>query len=96
MKLIPKLISAVAFAMFALTSQATIITGDTVNVTHYFPDSSSGADMGNQVVPTANFNYYGIYDVMVSDAYLTLNAYCGQGCTWSTASFNASRYTQLP
>ncbi len=81
----------IALAAVALTSQATIITGDTVNVTHYFPNASSvDANLGNQVVPTANFNYGGINDVVVGTDYMTLNAYCGEGCSWAPASFNGA------
>lgn len=88
MKLISKLISAVALAVVALTSQSTILTGDTVNVTHFYPDFSSSTDLGDQVVPTGSFNYYDIYDVTVSDAYMTLNAFCGSSCSWDSAFFN--------
>lgn len=90
------LFATMLFASFAPQTQAADITGDTVNVTHFFPDSSSvNLDMGNQVVPTGSFNYYGIYDVVVSGTFMTVDVHCGTGCSWSDASFNGMVLTNL-
>lgn len=90
MKLVSKLIAAVALTVVALTSQATIVIGDTVNVTHYYPDLSSSTDLGDQVVPTGSFKYFDLYEVTVSDTYMTLNAFCGASCSFDTADFNGA------
>jgi len=90
MKLASKLIAAVALTVVALTSQATIVTGDTVNVTHYYPDLSSSTDLGDQVVPTGIFDYYGLYEVTVSETYMRLisGTVCDSPCSVDTGDFN--------
>ena len=85
----------VSLLAVASSVQATIVD-HAVNVSHYFPDASSvDSDMGTQVVPTGTFNYFGIYDVVVNSTSLTLNAFCGQGCTWTPTAFNGSVITDL-
>lgn len=84
--------------LLALTgpAQAVSITGDTVNLTHYFPDSLSvNLNLGNQVVPTSSFNYFGIYDVTVNSTFLTLDVHCGTGCFWTDSVFNGPVLTDL-
>jgi hypothetical protein len=89
-------LSLVFWVAMAGQVQAATITGHTVNATHYFPNSSSvHFDMGNQVVPTTNFNYSGLYNLIVYGDYLTLDVFCGEGCTWTTASFNGPVITDL-
>ena len=86
----------VAATLFGLSGLASAsIVGDTVNVTHYFPDvNSTNADMGSQVVPTANFNYFGYYDVVVGGDYLTYTSGM-TGYQWTDSTFNGPVLTDL-
>ena len=77
-------------------ANAGVLTGDLVNVTHYYPDLSTvNSDLGSQVVPTGTFNYVGIYDLVVNDDTITLNVFCGSLCSWATAIFNGPVITDL-
>ena len=86
----------VAATLFGLSGVASAsIVGDTVNVTHYFPDlNSTNADMGSQVVPTANFSYFGYYDVVVGGDYLTYTSGM-TGYQWTDSTFNGPVLTDL-
>ena len=87
----------VAATLFGLSGLASAsIVGDTVNVSHYYPNLNPGskADLGSQVVPTANFNYFGLYDVVVGGDYLTYTS--GMiGWHWTDSTFNGPVLTDL-
>lgn len=87
----------VAATLFGLSGFASAsIVGDTVNVSHYFPDLNPGSDanLGSQVVPTANFDYFGYYDVVVGGDYLTYTSNAN-GYTWTDSAFNGPVLTDL-
>jgi hypothetical protein len=86
----------VAATLFGLSGLASAsIVGDTVNVSHYFPDlNSTNADMGSQVVPTANFSYFGYYNVVVGGDYLTYTSGM-TGYQWTDSTFNGPVLTDL-
>jgi len=87
----------VAATLFGLSGFASAsIVGDTVNVSHYYPDLTPGsqADMGSQVVPTANFSYFGYYDVVVGGDYLTYTSGM-TGWQWTDSTFNGPVLTDL-
>jgi hypothetical protein len=86
----------VAATLFGLSGLASAsIVGDTVNVSHYFPDlNSTNADMGSQVVPTANFSYFGYYNVVVGGDYLTYTSGMA-GWQWTDSTFNGPVLTDL-
>jgi hypothetical protein len=87
---------AVTAALFGLSSFACAsIVGDSVNVTHYFPDTNTvNYDMGTQVVPTGNFSYFGYYDIAVGGDYLTYNS-SFSGATFASDMFNGPVITDL-
>lgn len=70
------------------------ITGDSVNVTHYFPNSGAPyASLGTQVVPTATYNFMSIYTVQVLDSYLTYDS--NYGSVWTSTAFNGPVITDV-
>lgn len=85
----------VAATLFGLSGLASAsIVGDTVNISHHWPDLGSGTDMGTQVVPTANFDYFGYYDVVVGGDYLTYTSNA-TGWFWDNSTFNGPVLTDL-
>ena len=86
----------VAATLFGLSGLASAsIVGDLVNVSHYYPDlNSTNNDMGSQVVPTANFNYFGLYDVAVGGDYLTYTSNLG-GAYFIDSTFDGPVLTDL-
>jgi hypothetical protein len=87
----------VAATLFGLSGLASAsIVGDTVYVSHYYPDLNPGSniDMGSQVVPTANFNYFGLYDVAVGGDYLTYTSNL-RGSYFIDSTFNGPVLTDL-
>lgn len=88
--------AAVAAASFGFSNVASAsIIGDSVNVSHYHPNSSSvDLDMGTQVVPTGVFDYYGLYGVTVNGDNLTYSS-GANGYVWFTAAFNGPVITDM-
>ncbi len=82
------LLSAIVALPLCLTPlQASGLTGDTVDVSHLFPNQGTlNSDMGTQVVPTGDFNYVDIYNVVVTDGTITYNS--DYGSSWTSATFN--------
>jgi hypothetical protein len=71
------------------------LSGDTINATHYFPNTSSPDYVfGNQVVaPTAFFNYAGFQTVTVGATSITVEDTASG--TWTSGSFNGWIITDL-
>ncbi|MCB2107847.1 MAG: PEP-CTERM sorting domain-containing protein [Rhodobacteraceae bacterium] len=55
-------------------ASAGVLTGETVNVTHFYPNSSTPyLNMGTQVVPTGTFAFEDKYTIVVDDNAITYN-----------------------
>ena len=85
----------VVLPLLFIPLQAAVLGGDSINASHYFPDLSTvNFDMGTQTAP-AVFDYFGIYTLTVNDSTILLDAHCGDGCTWSGATFNGPVISDL-
>lgn len=86
-------LAATVFFGLASVGHAGII-GDSVNVTHYFPNLGNvNYNLGTQVVPTGSFSYFGLYTINVFDSYLTYDS--SSVSTWSNGTFNGPVITDL-
>jgi hypothetical protein len=73
----------------------TVLAGDTISVSHYFPNLGSiDSAVGIQLAP-GTFYYGGILDVTVNDATILVTAHCGDDCTWTGTDFNGPVITDL-
>lgn len=72
---------------------AGVLAGDSIDVTHYFPNLSAvDLNMGIQTAP-ASFDYRGVYDLTVNDTTILFDAHCD--CGWADAVFNGPVITDL-
>jgi hypothetical protein len=79
-----------ASALSATPASAALLLGKTVELSHQFPALGS-PDFGvnNFTVGTsAPVDYAGIATYFATDTTFNMNVFCGQGCGWTTTSFN--------
>lgn len=72
------------------------IIGDNVNVTYYYPSSSSVyQNLGNQVISSAGntYSFYPYFDLVITDSQFTVNF--KNTTRWNPASFNGFVVTDL-
>lgn len=79
-----------------LCVQASVLTGDTVGVTYYFPDSSSVyGDYGTVTAPGTFFGISnGDFNLVVNDSSIVVPSFTNcDGCGWAYAPFNGFVFT---
>jgi len=80
----------IATALLAVgsTASASVLAGDTVNETYYFPDASTVyQNLGNVVAPGAISGAAGIYSLQINDTTITASNFA-YASTWTPTSFN--------
>lgn len=90
-------VAATALAFIATGAASAGTLGDTVNVTYYFPTSSSVyGDMGTSVVTGAGADYAlaGYFQVHVTDTQIIADNFAFDA-SWNAADFNGFKVTDL-
>lgn len=77
-------------ALSATPASAALLLGKTVQLSHDFPVlGSPDAGVTSYTVGTsAPVDYAGLATYFATDTTFNMNVFCGQGCNWTTTSFN--------